>query len=145
MGEDRGLLRRLIDRSSPRSDTMPKKRSTKRWVRRVTTDSTHPPSRTFTGSAERIARTMARKEVSGKGLSATRRRELERAKRILQRRAAAQKTCSIPFDSIYAHGFVREAVCVPSLRVADPHYNAERTLSLATRASNESAARAGIG
>jgi NAD+ synthase (glutamine-hydrolysing) len=47
---------------------------------------------------------------------------------------------SIPFDSIYAHGFVRVAVCVPSLRVADPHYNVERTLGLATRASNESAA-----
>ena len=36
--------------------------------------------------------------------------------------------------------FVRVAVCVPSLRVADPHYNLERTLGLATRASNESAA-----
>jgi hypothetical protein len=89
---------------------MTKKRSKRRWVRRVTTDSTHPPPRTFTGSAEKIARTMARKDVSpkglgsgirmiqyfinraGKGLSAARRRELERAKRILQRRrAAAQK------------------------------------------------------
>jgi tRNA(adenine34) deaminase len=89
---------------------MAKRRSKKRWVRQVTTDSTHPPPRTFTGSAEQIARTMARKDVSpkglgsgirmiqyfinrgGKGLSATRRRKLERAKRILQRRrAAAQK------------------------------------------------------
>jgi tRNA(adenine34) deaminase len=86
---------------------MAKKRSTKRWVRQVTTDSTHPPARTFTGSAEQIARTMARKDVSpkgvgsgirmiqyfinraGKGLSATRRRELEQAKRILQRRQHA--------------------------------------------------------
>ena len=89
---------------------MAKKRATRRWVRQVKTDSTHPPSRTFTGSAERIARTMARNDVSpkglgsairmiqyfinrgGKGLSATRRRELERAKRILQRRRAAAKT-----------------------------------------------------
>ena len=89
---------------------MAKKRSARRWARAVNTDSTHPPPRTFTGSAERIARTMARKDVSpkglgsgirmiqyfinrgGKGLSATRRRELERAKRILQRRhTAAQK------------------------------------------------------
>ena len=89
---------------------MAKKRSARRWVRSVNTDSTHPPPATFTGSAERIARTMARKDVSpkglgsgirmiqyfinraGKGLSATRRRELERAKRILQRRrTAAQK------------------------------------------------------
>src|SRR6266545_3411758 len=93
-----------------RFNSMAKKRSTRRWVRRVTTDSTHPPPRTFTGSAQQIARTMARKDISpkglgsgirmiqyfinrgGKGLSATRRRELERAKRILQRRrAAAQK------------------------------------------------------
>jgi len=61
------------------------------------------------GSAPQIARTMARKDVSpkgigsgirmiqyfinraGTGLSPTRRRELERAKRILQRRAAAEK------------------------------------------------------
>jgi hypothetical protein len=79
------------------------------WVRRVTTDSTHPPARTFTGSAAEIARTMARKDVSpgglgsgirmiqyfinrgGKNLSARRRTELERAKRILQQRAARQK------------------------------------------------------
>jgi tRNA(adenine34) deaminase len=79
-------------------------------VRQVKTDLTHPPPRTFTGSAAQIARTMARRDVSprgvgsgirmiqyfinraGKGLSATRRRELERAKRILQRRRAfAQK------------------------------------------------------
>jgi tRNA(adenine34) deaminase len=86
-----------------------KKGSKRQWVRRVTTDSTHPPPRTFKGSATQIARTMARKDVSpkglgsgirmiqyfinraGKGLSPTRRRELERAKRILQRRAAARR------------------------------------------------------
>ena len=85
------------------------RRATRRWVRRVTTDSTHPPAGTFKGSASQIARTMARKDVSpggvgsairmiqyflnrgGRGLSATRRAELERAKRILQRRAAARK------------------------------------------------------
>ncbi len=86
-----------------------KRRATRRWVRRVTTDSTHPPPATFKGSAAQIARTMARKDVSpkglgsgirmiqyflnrgGRGLSATRRAELERARRILQRRAAARK------------------------------------------------------
>jgi tRNA(adenine34) deaminase len=75
----------------------------------VTTNSTHPPAGTFAGSAETIARTMARKDVSprglgsgvrmiqyfinrgGRNLSAARRAELERAKRILQRRAARQK------------------------------------------------------
>ena len=77
-------------------------------MRQVTTDSTHPPARTFMGSAAQIARTMARKDVSpkglgsairmiqyfinraGKGLSPTRRTQLERAKRILQRRAAEE-------------------------------------------------------
>ena len=39
------------------------------------------------------------------------------------------------FDSIYSHGFIRAAVCIPSLRVADPEYNVERTLDLAARAS----------
>jgi tRNA(adenine34) deaminase len=89
---------------------VPNRRAVKQWVRRVTTDSTHPPRKTFTGSAAQIARTMARKDVSPKGigsgirmiqyfinrggrnLSSTRRRELERAKRILQRRAASRRT-----------------------------------------------------
>ena len=80
-----------------------------RWVRTVTTDATHPPPRTFSGSAAQIARTMARRDVSprgigsgirmiqyfinrgGRNLSATRRAELERAKRILQRRALRQR------------------------------------------------------
>lgn len=86
-----------------------KGRAAKRWVRQVKTDSTVPPPRTFTGSASKIARTMARKDVSpkgigsgirmiqyfinraGKGLGPTRRTELERAKRILQRRVAKRK------------------------------------------------------
>lgn len=45
-----------------------------------------------------------------------------------------------PFHSLYAHGFVRVAVCVPFVRVADPEYNAERTLALARRASELHAA-----
>ena len=45
-----------------------------------------------------------------------------------------------PFTSIYAHGFLRVAVCVPLLRVADPAYNVERTLELARRASEGGAA-----
>src|SRR6266550_3472571 len=40
-----------------------------------------------------------------------------------------------PFHSIYSHGFVRASVCVPSVRVADPDFNVERTLELAQRAS----------
>ena len=84
----------------------------KRWVRQVATDSTHPPPRTFTGSASEIARKMARRDVSpkgigsgirmiqyfinrgGKNLSVTRRAELEGAKRMLQRRAARQRAAA---------------------------------------------------
>jgi len=74
------------------------------WLRRVKTISTSPPAGLFARDAETIARTMASKRVSPKGLgsailriqfqinrsgrnlSAARRRELERAKRILQER-----------------------------------------------------------
>jgi Protein of unknown function (DUF3175) len=83
--------------------------STKRWVKDVKTESTAPPPATFTGSGEQIARTMASRRVSpkgvgsgirmiqffinraGKNLPQSRRRELERAKRILQQRAAREK------------------------------------------------------
>src|SRR5215207_6443882 len=44
------------------------------------------------------------------------------------------------FYSIYSHGFVRAAVCIPHVRVADPAFNAERTLDLARRASDLGAA-----
>jgi tRNA(adenine34) deaminase len=77
----------------------------KRWVRNVKTVSTFPPEGLFTKDAKTIARVMASKKVSpkgpgsgvrmiqffinraGKNLSATRRHELEEAKRILQARA----------------------------------------------------------
>jgi len=45
-----------------------------------------------------------------------------------------------PFNSIYSHGFIRVAVCIPRLRVADPHYNVERTLALAEAASAQGVA-----
>ncbi|HEY8485379.1 MAG TPA: NAD(+) synthase [Longimicrobiales bacterium] len=41
-----------------------------------------------------------------------------------------------PFHSLYSHGFVRVAVCVPFVRVADPAHNVERTLGLARKASD---------
>ena len=82
----------------------------KKWVRKVKTVSTAPPKDLFTKDAQTIARTMAKKSVSpkgtgsgvrmiqyfinrgGKNLSATRKRELEKAKAILQKRRKAQKT-----------------------------------------------------
>ena len=80
------------------------KGSSRRWVRNVTTDSTHPAKGLFTKSAPEIARALASKKVSpkgpssgmrmltyflnrgGKGLSASRKKELERAKKLLHER-----------------------------------------------------------
>ena len=45
-----------------------------------------------------------------------------------------------PFDSLYSHGFVRVAVGVPAVRVADPAHNAAQTVQLARQASDEHAA-----
>ena len=86
-----------------------KRGSNKRWVSKVKTVSTFPPRDTFNQDAETIAKTMASKKVSpkglgsgirmiqyfinraGKSLSAARKRELEKAKRILQARARSEK------------------------------------------------------
>jgi hypothetical protein len=81
----------------------------KQWVRDVKTVSTYPPKGLFTQDAQTIARAMASKKVSpkgigsgirmiqyfinrgGKGLSAARRRELEKAKRLLQEKQKNRK------------------------------------------------------
>lgn len=81
-----------------------RKRPVNRWVKNVTTDSTHPPEGLFTKSPTEIARSLASKKVSpkgpvsgmrmlvyfinraGKGLSATRRAKLERAKELLSKK-----------------------------------------------------------
>lgn len=39
------------------------------------------------------------------------------------------------FHSIYSHHFIRVSACIPQLKVADPAFNVERILELATRAS----------
>ena len=77
----------------------------RRWSHKVKTVSTYPPEGTFTKDAKTIARVMASKKVSpkgigsgirmiqffinraGKSLSPTRRKELEKAKKILQARS----------------------------------------------------------
>ena len=76
---------------------------------RVTTDSTHPPKNLFTKDAATIARTLASKKVSPKGpgsgmrmltyfinrggrnLTDSRRRELEKAKKLLSQRIQKKK------------------------------------------------------
>ncbi|MGB9105077.1 MAG: DUF3175 domain-containing protein, partial [Terriglobales bacterium] len=83
---------------------MARAKSKRRWVRNVTTDSTHPPAGLFTKSAATIARTLASKKVSpkgpgsgmrmltffinrgGRGLTAERRAELGKAKALLAKR-----------------------------------------------------------
>jgi NAD+ synthase (glutamine-hydrolysing) len=42
-----------------------------------------------------------------------------------------------PFGSLYSHGYVRVAAAVPHVQIAEPQVNAERTLALAHRASEE--------
>src|SRR5437899_10037031 len=87
----------------------PRKTGRNRWVQNVKTVSTYPPSGLFTKDAAGIARGMASKKVSpkgiasgirmiqyfinrgGKGLSAHRRHELEKARRILQARLHKKK------------------------------------------------------
>ena len=44
------------------------------------------------------------------------------------------------FESIYSHDFLRVAVCVPELRVADPAFNLGKILDLAARASDDGSA-----
>ncbi len=44
------------------------------------------------------------------------------------------------FHSIYSHGFLRAAVCLPQVALAEPAVNARRTIELARRASERGAA-----
>src|SRR5262249_48535639 len=100
---------------------MHKKKPKKMWVKDVKTVSTFPPPNVFTKDAATIARVMASKKVSpkglgsgirmiqyfinrgGKNLSATRKRELERAKQILHDKLEARKKCPAG-DTSDAHG-----------------------------------------
>jgi Protein of unknown function (DUF3175) len=97
-------------RTKTKSETAPRRRSSgKLWVKGVKTDSTHPPKGLFTKDASAIARTLASKRVSpkgpasgmrmlnyfinrgGRGLSASRRKQLEKAKRLLSQRIKDSK------------------------------------------------------
>jgi tRNA(adenine34) deaminase len=89
-----------------------KRKTTKtghRWVATVKTESVHPPEGLFTKDAATIARTLASKKVSpkgpgsgmrmltyfinrgGRGLTKSRRAELERAKKLLSAKVKAAK------------------------------------------------------
>lgn len=91
---------------------MQTRKPTKRWVARVTTDSTHPPAGLFKKDAATIARALASRKVSpkgpgsgmrmltyfinraGRGLSPSRRAELQRAKALLSARIKRGKKAS---------------------------------------------------
>jgi hypothetical protein len=84
-------------------------KTTRRWSASVTTDSTHPPQGLFNKSAAEIAKSLGSKEVSPKGpasgmrmltfyinraghnLSATRKAELNKAKKLLSERIARER------------------------------------------------------
>ena len=94
---------------SSRKSTRSSGKGVNRWVSSVKTDSTHPQEELFTKDAKTIARSLASKRVSpkglssglrmlvyyinrgGKGLSTSRRRELEKAKELLSARIAKAK------------------------------------------------------
>jgi len=89
-----------------------KKPKSKKWSHNVTTVSTYPPEGIFTKDAETIARVMASKEVSpkgigsairmvqfyinraGKNLPESRKTELEKAKEILRKKLKQEKLTS---------------------------------------------------
>ena len=45
-----------------------------------------------------------------------------------------------PFHSIYTHHFLRSAVCIPKVKIADPAFNVAQTIGLAKQASAQHAA-----
>jgi NAD+ synthase (glutamine-hydrolysing) len=63
---------------------------------------------------------------------------LERAPKL--RAIESTRMKRVPFDSIYRHGFVRVAVCIPSVRLGNPTENARRTIAFAQRADEAHAA-----
>ena len=54
--------------------------------------------------------------------------------------SCSRPVMSLPFTSIYRHDFLRTAVAIPEVRVAEPPFNAERTIALAEDASARKAA-----
>ena len=101
------LIKGRVEMATRRSTN--KKKASRRWVAQVNTDSTHPSPGLFTKDAATIAMTLASRKVSpkgpgsgmrmltylmnrgGKNLTASRRHELEKAKKLLSERIARQK------------------------------------------------------
>src|SRR2546423_14584121 len=91
---------------------MAKKKTKRKWSRKIKTVSTFPPEGTFTKDAKSVARIMGSKKVSPKGLGSGirmitmyinragknlephQKKELEKAKHILQKKNAGKKAKS---------------------------------------------------
>src|SRR5450759_3251670 len=43
------------------------------------------------------------------------------------------------FFNLYNHGFIRAAVCIPELKVADTFFNTQKTIELARQAASQKA------
>src|SRR5437867_1334341 len=56
-----------------------------------------------------------------------------------RREGAAHVQTAAEFFNLYNHGFIRAAVGIPEVRVADPAFNAARTVELMEQAARESA------
>jgi tRNA(adenine34) deaminase len=103
------MAKRKTSARKPPDKASHQKGSDRKWSSKVKTVSTYPPKDLYSKDAETIARMMATKKVSpkglgsairmvqfyinraGKNLSATRKRELEKAKCILQEKADRRK------------------------------------------------------
>ena len=46
-----------------------------------------------------------------------------------------EKSKEQQFFNLYRHGFIRVAVCIPEVKVADPDFNAEKTIAMAREAA----------
>ena len=119
----------------------------KKWVRNVKTVSTYPPKDLFTKDAQTIAKTMAKKSVSprglgsgirmiqyfinraGKSLSTTRKRELERAKRVLQRKRKKHQKRGQVGMNLRDIFFIVLALAWMSALVACPNFEAQAAAS----------------
>ena len=102
-------VKRRQPASRKKSSNTSHRKPGRRWSASVTTDSTHPPEGLFKQNAAAIARSLASKKVSpkgpgsgmrmlafyinraGKNLSASRRAELEKAKKLLHERIQREK------------------------------------------------------
>jgi hypothetical protein len=120
------------------------KESDNRWSGKMTTASTAPPKDLYTKDAKTIAGVMATKRVSPKGLGsanrivqfyinragtnlpATRKHELEKAKELLQERAARKQGRYIALERPFSPANSSRAKCSPATKLDQASVNWSR-------------------